>query len=123
MFRPAPFLLGLVLPLLATPGFANNHAIGDRFEDPLSIAQQAVSSFAYGQEGRPGLSVEVRIDAQRNMEIVVAQTGYADDSIEGERFHYVLQPGTDGQWTLVDMSVQYRCWRGGGNGWQDNLCP
>lgn len=113
----------LVMICLASPAFANGYAVGDTFEDPLLIAQNAVQTFGFEEEGRPGMSVDIQVDDQRRMVITVTETGYADDSLEGQRFHYLLNPGTDGIWTLVETSVEFRCWRGENRDWHDGLCP
>jgi hypothetical protein len=113
----------LLLTCFASPAFANGYAIGDTFEDPLQIARNAVDAFAYDEEGRPGLMIEALRDDQRRMAITVTETGYADDSVEGQRYHYLLEPGSDGIWTLTETRREFRCWRGDNRDWQDGLCP
>lgn len=115
--------LTLCLALLTTTAHADGYAVGDTFDDPLQIAQQAFADFSYGEEGRPAMDVEVSLDFFGQMTILVAETGFADDSVNGLRMQYVLNQ-QDGIWTLDYMQQQVLCRRGSNTvTWQTNLCP
>lgn len=119
MFRAALFIT-----FLASPAFANGYAVGDTFEDPMLIAQEAVAVFNLDEEGRPGIEVDVSVDFFGLMTILVARTGFADDSVAGDRNQYVLEQGEDAAWTLIYTRTDYLCRRGANTvTWQSNLCP
>lgn len=119
MFRP----LSLALSLLAAPAFANGYSVGDTFEDPMQIAQEAVAVFNMEEEGRPGIEVDVSVDFFGQITILVANTGFADDSVAGARTQYVLNQ-QNGVWTLTYTRTDYMCGRGANTvTWQTDLCP
>jgi len=113
----------LALCLLAAPAVATDYAVGDTFDDPLQIARDAFAGFAYEEEGRPAMSVDVSVDFFGAMTILVAETGFADDSVNGQRYQYVLSQ-TEGVWTLTVVQSQFLCYRGTNTvTWQTDLCP
>lgn len=113
----------LCLALLSGTAHANGYAVGDTFEDPMQIAQEAVAFFPMDGEGRPGIEVDVSMDFFGQMTILVANTGFADDSVRGERNQYVLAQ-QDGVWTLVYTRRDFMCQRGSNTvTWQTDLCP
>lgn len=116
--------LALCLSLLASAAHANGYVVGDTFEDPMQIAQEAVMTFGSEEEGRPGIEVDVSVDFYGAITILVANTGFADDSVRGERNQYVLEQGNDGVWTLTYTRTDYLCGRGANTvTWQEGFCP
>ncbi len=117
------FRFAFALCLLATPLHANGYAVGDTFEDPMVLATEVFEGFLSEEEGNPGIEVNVSVDFFGNMTILVAETGFADDSVRGVRNQYVLEPGEDGVWTLIYTHQQQLCYRGANTvTWQDGLC-
>ena len=114
--------LAIALALLTTPLHADGFEVGDTFEDPMVLATQVFEGFPPEEEGRPGIEIDVSMDFFGNMTILVAETGFADDSVAGIRTQYVLEPG-DGVWTLVYHTTQVLCGRGLNTvTWQDDGC-
>lgn len=117
------FRLAIALCLLTTAAHADGYAVGDTFDDPLQIAQEALADFSYTEEGRPAMEVDVSLDFYGQMTILVAETGFADDSVNGARTQYVLTQ-QDGVWTLDFTRREFLCYRGMNTvTWQTNLCP
>ncbi|MBY4894202.1 hypothetical protein A8B78_18175 [Jannaschia sp. EhC01] len=115
--------LTLILALLTGTAHANGYAVGDTFEDPMQIAQEAVAFFPMDEEGRPRIEVDVSLDFFGKLTILVANSGLPDDSVAGERNQYVLEQ-QDGVWVLIYQRTDYRCRRGNNTvTWQTNLCP
>lgn len=114
--------LTLCFALLTTAAHANDYTVGDTFDDPMQIAQDAVAVFSLEEEGRPGIEVDVSIDFFGQITILVANTGLADDSVRGERNQYVLAQ-EDGVWTLIYTHTDYQCYRGANTvTWQSQFC-
>jgi hypothetical protein len=113
----------LCFALLTSAAHANGYAIGDTFDDPMQIAQEAVAVFNLEEEGRPGIEVDISIDFFGQITILVANTGLADDSVNGERNqHVLLQEG--GVWTLIYTRTDFLCRRGSNTvTWQTDFCP
>ena len=67
------------------------------------------------------------------LRITRTQEGFLDDSVDGERRHYVLKrvapaeaSSAEGcaEWELVSASVEWKCYRGKLRGrWVSELCP
>ena len=116
--------LALAFTLLATPLHADGiPVVGDTYEDPLVLVMDAFEGFPSEEEGRPGIEIDVSMGFLGEMTIVVAHTGFADDSTAGNRAHYVLEPGENGIWTLVYYNAQVLCRRGYNTVlWQENGC-
>lgn len=111
--------------LLASPALANGYEIGQVVDWPLENIQKSIAGFPLNQEeGRPQTSVVLRRDNSGNMIAQFAETGFADDSVEGMRHTYTLEPQADGRVKLLDSIVEYRCYRGETpKKWQTGLCP
>ncbi|MEJ6389994.1 hypothetical protein [Gymnodinialimonas ulvae] len=115
--------IAVAAALLTSPIHAEGYAVGDTFDDPMLIAQEAFAGFPPGEEGRPGVAVEVSTDFFGQMTILVAQAGFADDSVAGQRDQYVLSQ-LNGVWTMTFTLTQYLCRRGANTvTWQTDLCP
>ncbi len=115
--------LTLCFALFASAANANGYTVGDTFEDPMVLATEVLDRYLAEEEGNPGVEVDVSTDFFGNMTILVAETGFADDSVRGVRNQYVLEPGEDGVWTLIYMHQQQLCYRGVNTvTWQDGLC-
>lgn len=109
--------------LFASPIHAEGYAVGDTFDDPMIIAQEAFAGFPPDEEGRPGVEVSTSVDFFGQMTILVARTGFADDSVRGQREQYVLSQ-VDGTWELTFRRTDYMCGRGANTvTWQTDLCP
>lgn len=109
--------------LLTSAAYADGYGVGDTFEDPMQIAAQAFASFNPDQEGRPGIEVDVSVDFFNRITILVAETGFADDSVRGQRTQYLLEQGGDLTWTVTDTRITYLCGRGANTvTWQSDLC-
>ncbi|ABD53047.1 hypothetical protein [Jannaschia sp. CCS1] len=116
--------LSLCFALLTSTAHADGFAVGDTFMDPMEIAQSAFADFNYYGEGRPAITVDASVDFFNQMTILVAETGFADDSVDGVRNQYVLQQGDGEVWTIIFTRTDYRCGRGANTvTWQTNLCP
>ena len=115
--------LSLCFALFASAANANGYAVGDTFEDPMVLATEVFEGFPTEEEGNPGIEVDVSVDFFGNMTILVAETGFADDSVRGVRNQYVLEPGEDGVWTMIFIDRQQLCYRGANTvTWQDGPC-
>lgn len=114
--------LALCFAVLTSAAHADGYVVGDTVEDPLQIAQGHLADFYYEEEGGPRIEVDVRMGFLGRITILVAETGYADDSIAGQRWHYVLEQG-EVDWTLIYFDVQQMCGRGLNTvTWQDGPC-
>lgn len=117
------FRIALAAALLTSPLHADGFAVGDRLDDPMVIATEVFEGFPPEEEGRPGIEVDVSMDFFGQMTILVAETGFADDSVAGQRTQYVLSE-IDGQWEVTFMRTQALCRRGANTvTWQTDLCP
>ncbi|WP_224816596.1 hypothetical protein [Hasllibacter sp. MH4015] len=115
--------LTLCLALLATTAHADGYAVGDTIEDPMQIAREAFEGFPPDDEGRPGVEVSASTDFFGALTILVAQTGFADDSVAGQREQYVLNR-VDNMWEITFRRTDYLCRRGANTvTWQGDLCP
>lgn len=103
-----PLLLPPRLPPLRADGYP---AVGDTFEDPLGLITEAFEFFLSEDAGRPRIQIDASMDVFDRMSIVVAETGFADDSTAGQRAHFVLEQGNS-LWTLVYYHTQVLCARG-----------
>lgn len=114
----------LCFTLLTSTAHADGYAVGDTFQDPMEIAQAAFADFDFYTEGRPAVSVDVSVDFFNQMTILVANSGFADDSVSGQRDQYVLQQGDGEIWTIIFTRTEYRCGRGANTvTWQTGFCP
>lgn len=115
--------MSLCFALFASAANANGYAVGDTFEDPMVIATEVFEGFPPDEEGRPGIEVDVSMDFFGQMTILVAETGFADDSVSGQREQYVLSQ-IDGVWEITFRRTDYMCGRGANTvTWQTDLCP
>jgi hypothetical protein len=115
--------IAVAAALLASPIHADGYVVGDRLDDPMVIAQEAFAGFPPDEEGRPGVEVSASTDFFGQVSILVAQTGFADDSVAGQREQYVLSEG-DGMWEITFRRTDYMCRRGANTvTWQTDLCP
>ena len=115
--------LTLCLALLSTAAHADDYAVGQTFDNPMQIAYNEMAAFSYDGEGRPMIDVEVSSDFSGQVTLLIAETGFADDSVAGERNHYVLTQ-QDGVWTLIYTEQSFMCWRGLNTvTWQSGYCP
>ena len=114
--------LAAAFSLLSSTSFANGYSVGDTFADPMQIATEALAAFSMEEEGRPGIEVNVSVDFFGQMTILIAETGFADDSVAGLRRQYVLAP-EDGMWTLIFQRRDQLCYRGANTvTWQAEPC-
>ena len=89
----------------------------------MVIAQEAFAGFPPDEEGRPGVEVSASTDFFGALTILVAHTGFADDSVAGAREQIVLNQ-IDGMWEITYMRTDYLCRRGANTvTWQEGLCP
>ncbi|MGY3438724.1 MULTISPECIES: hypothetical protein [unclassified Marinovum] len=86
---------------------------------------QAIAGFpASEEEGRPQINFVLRRNNEGHTVAQFAETGFADDSVFGERHTYVLENQADGRVKLLDAKVEYSCYRGATpRTWQSGLCP
>ena len=114
--------LAILFTFLTSAVFADGYEVGDTFEDPMVIAREAFVGFPPEEEGRPGVEVSASTDFFGQMTILVAQTGFADDSVSGQREQYVLTE-MDGVWTVTFRRTDYLCRRGANTvTWQGDSC-
>lgn len=96
---------------------------------PLAVLGDSYMAFPSEDEGRPELSINVRminafIPEQTRFIVDVIETGYADDSVGGGWERFMLKPTEDGQYTLVAHGWKWRCQRGGmADQWVGRPCP
>lgn len=76
----------------------------------------------WDEEGRPAVSMAAERDGSRVL-VEITKTGYADDSVDGERHRAIVQNDGNG-WDIAALGVQFRCHRGAHAGqWSSSLCP
>lgn len=96
---------------------------------PLAILNEKYMAFPVEDEGRPALSINVRIinsffPEQTRFIVDAIETGYADDSVGGGWERFMLKPTEDGKYTLVAHGWKWRCQRGGmADQWVGRFCP
>lgn len=117
------FRMLLLLPFLALPAFANGVAPGDIVSDPIDLAIDRLSGFPGEEEGRPHVDLSMDTDNLGQVILVVAETGWADDTVNGMRNRYVLSATSDGRWRVEETSREFKCYRGANLDWQTGLCP
>jgi len=117
MFRSLVAVLAL-----ASPCAAQEISVGDLLPDLTALTNPTIAGFEYFGEGRPNLNISMAPNAAFNLEIIVEETGFLDDSVEGRRGVYELTYTADG-WEVLQAAVQFRCRRGDNLDWQTGLCP
>ena len=132
------FLCTFALPVIAfaaeemeTPeGFVAWHTPeAATIASPLAILDEKYMAFPMEDEGRPELSINVRMinaffPEQTRFIVDAIETGYADDSVGGGWERFMLKPTDDGQFTLVAHGWIWRCQRGGmADQWVGRPCP
>lgn len=120
MFRH--FLLSI---FLASPALANGTEEGQIIDWPLPAFEEAVRTFpAQEDEGQRQTSIVLRRNNDGHIVARLADTGFGDDSVFGERVTYVLEEQPDGRMLIRDVMMEYSCYRGENpRTWQTGLCP
>lgn len=117
------FRIAAAAALLVSPLHADDFSVGDTFDDPMVVAMDVFEGFPPEEEGRPGIEIDVSMDFFGQMTILVAETGFADDSVAGLRRQYVLSE-IDDVWEITFIRTQVLCGRGANTvTWQTNPCP
>ncbi len=82
---------------------------------PLAIALEAAQQDGYVNEGTWQEYIEIThdsVEAPRNATVVITQTGFLDDSVQGHQFLVQLTKNELGNWQLVDIDKEWICYRG-----------
>ncbi|TNF20817.1 MAG: hypothetical protein EP318_09440 [Rhodobacteraceae bacterium] len=119
------FRLAAACLFLAAPALANGTEVGQIIDWPMPSILNGVSTLpAPDAEGRPHMALVIRRDNSGNIVVQYANTGYADDSVDGERKTHVLEPQADGRYKVLESKTEYRCRRGETPmTWQSAPCP
>lgn len=90
----------------------------------MDVIAPLYSGHPESSEGRPTLKIELTPLSDRDaMQVQVTMTGYLDDSVSGEQYVALVEPGGDG-WVLSRLWKRYLCARGRNAGqWTADLCP
>ncbi len=90
----------------------------------MDLIAPLTSGHPESSEGRPTLKIELAPLADRDaMQVEVTMTGYLDDSVSGEQYVALVEPGGDG-WVLSRLWKRYLCARGRNAGqWTADVCP
>jgi hypothetical protein len=90
----------------------------------MDVIAPVYSGHPESTEGRPGLKIEMAPWHGRDaMHVQVTMTGYLDDSVSGETFAALVEPGGDG-WVLKKLWKKNLCARGQHAGqWTKQPCP
>lgn len=117
--------LAAVSLFLAAPALANGTEVGQIIDWPMQSILDGVSTLpSPDEEGRPHKSLVIRRDNSGHIVVQYANTGYADDSVDGERQTYILEAQGDGRYKVLETKTEYRCRRGETPmKWQTALCP
>jgi hypothetical protein len=80
--------------------------------------------------GSPGArSVSIRRcdapgEASTETHVTLVEDGYADDSLRGTWYHFMLERDDAGHWLIKEGREAYRCWRGGRtDSYSERICP
>lgn len=82
----------------------------------MDVVAPVYSGHPEALEGEPTLDIELApCSGRQAIQVRVKMTGYLDDSVAGEQFLAVVEPGGDG-WVLADLRKRHLCARGSGAG-------
>ena len=107
---------------LAAPCYAQDVAVGDVFPDLTPLAASSLTYFEYFGEGRPRLNIVVAPNDDFNLDVTIEDTGFLDDSVEGQRTVYTVTYTAEG-WEVLAIASEVRCRRGDNRDWQMGPCP
>ncbi|OKH10804.1 hypothetical protein [[Limnothrix rosea] IAM M-220] len=82
---------------------------------PLAIALRAAQQEGYVNEGTWQEYIEIIHDsaeAPSKATVVITQTGFLDDSVQGHQFLVTLTKNELGNWQLIDIDKEWICYRG-----------
>ena len=104
--------------------------VGKVFKDPMKLVSK-FRSFGFSLE-EDSQDIVVKWDRSRWLEGDIARivildveaTGFADDSVKGERIRHILAADADGGFRVMASGTQVTCWRGmNKDKWIDGRCP
>ena len=103
------------------PDSSQEPARGYRY--PAQVFAEALENFTGGQEGVPGLAIELSEQAE-HVVAISTESGMLDDSVEAVQQRLVLERRSDGLWWVRERGIRFRCYRGAQPGrWTTELCP
>ncbi len=114
--------LSLCAALICGPAFANGFAPGDSVDSPLALVAPVLENYEYFGEGNPNTVITVAPNEDNVLEVRIEDTGFLDDSAEGQRTIYAIEYAPEGGWLILDVSVEQRCYRGDDRDWQTEPC-
>ena len=82
---------------------------------PLALALAAAKDDGYVSEGLWQEYIEILHDSAESPSsatVVITQTGFLDDSVQGHQFIANLEKDILGNWRLIDMQKEWICYRG-----------
>ncbi len=107
-----------------------NEYVGNVLADPMELVKKfrhfSLSLEEDSQDITVGWERSRWLDGSVNRVAIlnIEATGFADDSVKGERIRHVLAPHEEGGYRVIASGTQFTCWRGANKDkWIDELCP
>lgn len=96
-------------------------SVGDVVPSLSDLTDPFVSAFEYFGEGRPALNISMAPNDENYLEVIIEESGFLDDSVEGQRAIYVVTRTAEG-WEVLQAEIQQRCYRGENRDWTSDPC-
>ena len=103
--------------------------VGEVYKDPMELVKKFRSYGFSLEEDSQDLVIRwersrwLDGDIARVVTLDVEATGFADDSVKGQRIRHILASDGEGGYRVMASGTQYTCWRGGNKDkWTDGLC-
>jgi len=94
----------------------------ETFAVPQGVFASALAHFPEGREGRQELELTVRKQEDGSYVVLLTQTGFLDDSVNGNQQRAVLAR-SEGGWRATFLGERWRCQSGRGpSGWTTQPC-
>lgn len=113
----------LCFTLTCGPALADGFAAGDIIESPLDLVTPVLQYYEYTGEGRPRTEITVAPNEDGVLVVQIEDTGFLDDSVEGQRYIYTMELASDWGWLILTATTEVRCYRGENRDWQEGPCP
>ncbi|GAB5447277.1 hypothetical protein [Gymnodinialimonas sp.] len=114
--------LTLCLIPLCAPVAAQTFQPGDLVPSPHALVAPALENFEYFGEGRPSANITVAPNDNFQLEVLIEEGGFLDDSVAGSRTIYTIEYTADG-WQVLSATYEQSCYRAETRDWTTEPCP
>lgn len=81
---------------------------------PTLVASNFVGKFSETKE-RTIKIISPLVEYSRDLDVIITDDGFADDSVRGERYKLKLKSDKSGVWYIISAQKAHRCWKGRGH--------